>query len=140
MGAMPTGDYAMLSAKPLMGYKCMACDRPLEKLDLKPGPHIPHNKLVPYNAKKGERGSAPNTPPGLDSQPVENRGPQHWYEDVYGPPAADLPVQDVGPILPPGGWKTKPSYMDSRRTKAPSVSKSEASLPVLRQAKPQKTA
>lgn len=38
---VPEGDHAMLSGKPLMGYRCMACDRPLEKLDERPGPYIP---------------------------------------------------------------------------------------------------
>lgn len=37
------GDHAMLSGKPLGGYRCMACDRPLEKLDEAPGPYVPSN-------------------------------------------------------------------------------------------------
>lgn len=36
---------------------------------------------------------------------TEKRGPQNWYEDVKGPPAEALPNQDVGPKLPPGGWR-----------------------------------
>lgn len=39
---------------------------------------------------------------GLDS---DKRGPQHWYTDVHGPPAEQLPSEDVGPHLPPGGWR-----------------------------------
>lgn len=27
------------------------------------------------------------------------------YEDMKGPPAEALPTQDVGPKLPPGGWR-----------------------------------
>ncbi len=40
-GRLADGDHAMLSGKPLLGYRCMACDRPLDKLNDKPGPVIP---------------------------------------------------------------------------------------------------
>ena len=39
------GDHAMLSSKPLQGYKCMACDRPIPVLDERPGPYIPANRM-----------------------------------------------------------------------------------------------
>ncbi len=42
---MADGDHAMLSGKPLMGYRCLACDRPLEKLDEKPGPYLPTHQV-----------------------------------------------------------------------------------------------
>lgn len=45
---MADGDYAMLSSKPLAGYRCMACDRPLQGLDERPGPYIPTN-VMPLN-------------------------------------------------------------------------------------------
>lgn len=34
---------SVLAGKPLGGYRCMACDRPLEKLDEAPGPYVPQN-------------------------------------------------------------------------------------------------
>jgi len=128
---MPEGDHAMLSGKPLMGYRCMACDRPLEKLDEKPGPYIPTYQMpvsvaaapdVNTKASLG-RGGAGLSPehssvmnsPARPGQPLprkaaydpasEKRGPQNWYEDTKGPPAEALPTGDVGPKLPPGGWR-----------------------------------
>jgi hypothetical protein len=35
----------------------------------------------------------------------DKRGPQHWYAEAHGPPAEHLPPDDVGPHLPPGGWR-----------------------------------
>lgn len=35
----------MLSGKPLGGYRCMACDRPLAALDARPGPYLPTGQL-----------------------------------------------------------------------------------------------
>jgi hypothetical protein len=35
----------MLSGKPLGGYRCMACDRPLAALDSRPGPYLPTGQL-----------------------------------------------------------------------------------------------
>lgn len=32
-------------------------------------------------------------------------GPQNWYASVQGLPAEQLPRADVGPHLPPGGWR-----------------------------------
>lgn len=40
-GVRGDGDHTMLAAKPLGGYRCMACDRPLGALDASPGPHLP---------------------------------------------------------------------------------------------------
>ncbi len=37
------------------------------------------------------------------------RGPQNWYEEQHGPAAEGLPKEDVGPRLPPGGWKSSQS-------------------------------
>lgn len=42
------GDHAMLSSKPLMGYRCMACDRPLGSLEQSPGPYLPTG-LMPHS-------------------------------------------------------------------------------------------
>lgn len=35
----------MLSGKPLGGYRCMACDRPLGSLDARSGPYLPTGQL-----------------------------------------------------------------------------------------------
>lgn len=40
------GDHAMLAGKPaVLGYRCMACDRPIDKLDNTSGPHIPNYQV-----------------------------------------------------------------------------------------------
>eukprot|EP00878_Enallax_costatus_P029505 GHUV01031999.1.p1 GENE.GHUV01031999.1~~GHUV01031999.1.p1 ORF type:complete len:325 (+),score=131.41 GHUV01031999.1:198-1172(+) len=39
------GDHTMLAAKPLAGYRCMACDRPLGSLDPSPGPYLPSGQM-----------------------------------------------------------------------------------------------
>lgn len=45
LGQASDGDHSMLSGKPLGGYRCMACDRPLATLDSRPGPHLPTGQL-----------------------------------------------------------------------------------------------
>jgi hypothetical protein len=45
LGQATDGDHSMLSGKPLGGYRCMACDRPLTTLDARPGPHLPTGQL-----------------------------------------------------------------------------------------------
>ncbi|GMH39092.1 hypothetical protein BSKO_06990 [Bryopsis sp. KO-2023] len=103
---VPFGDYAMLSTKPMVGYKCMACDRPLEKLGQYAGPYIPNDKLPGLGRTspelRSEAGSPRQTSP---STPDGKRGPQHWYDELNGPAAQHLPKEDVGPHLPPGGWR-----------------------------------
>ena len=42
---VPRGNKAILSGKPLLGYRCMGCDRPLGKLVQVPGPFVPTNIL-----------------------------------------------------------------------------------------------
>ena len=42
---VPRGNKAILSGKPLSGYRCMGCDRPLGKLVQVPGPFVPTNIL-----------------------------------------------------------------------------------------------
>lgn len=113
-GRLGEGDHAMLAGKPVMGYRCMACDRPLTQLEERAGPYVPTNVLLPR--------SEPTSPPrqrAKEESPEEGnnssrrktgtvdgeRGPQTWYEDTHGPPAVALPPQDVGPHLPPGGWR-----------------------------------
>ncbi|KAJ9526131.1 hypothetical protein QJQ45_009588 [Haematococcus lacustris] len=129
----PESDHAMLAGKALLGYRqvthptpsapsrtagpvlqatiasspgtcmCMACDRPLERLDEKPGPYIPTYQMpvkvpaAPDTSSKGKLVKKPFDP--------SHRGPQNWYEDNNGPPADALPPSDVGPKLPPGGWR-----------------------------------
>jgi hypothetical protein len=41
--------------------------------------------------------------PGVPARRVA--GPQNWYAQAHGLPAEQLPKGDVGPHLPPGGWK-----------------------------------
>ena len=62
---VPRGNKAILSGKPLSGYRCMGCDRPLGKLVQVPGPFVPTNILdnhfkdhTPVHAA-GWRGTSP---------------------------------------------------------------------------------
>lgn len=34
------------------------------------------------------------------------RGPQTWYDGAHGKPGSDLPRDDLGPVLPGGGWRS----------------------------------
>jgi hypothetical protein len=45
LGQPTDDDHSMLSGKPLGGYRCMACDRPLSTLNARPGPHLPTGQL-----------------------------------------------------------------------------------------------
>mmetsp|Transcript_28874 Transcript_28874/g.63614 ORF Transcript_28874/g.63614 Transcript_28874/m.63614 type:complete len:1064 (-) Transcript_28874:692-3883(-) len=114
----PDSDHAMLAGRPVGGYRCLACDRPLEKLDERPGPYIPTYQMpvkVPAapdtTVKQVTRGLMPEPSTGSVSGrkkvPFDpsQRGPQSWYEDSHGAPADALPKEDVGPKLPPGGWR-----------------------------------
>ena len=46
----------------------------------------------------------------------DGHGPQHWYPDAHGRPAEVLPKEDVGPHLPPGGWRAGTSQGSRPRT------------------------
>ena len=124
LSRVPDGDHAMLSSKPLLGYRCMACDRPLEKLDERPGPHIPTNQMpvnvAPYERRGIGMAVSNDLPPKPLHEPrlssehssargakagSDGRGPQNWYQDVHGSPAQHLPANHVGPHLPRGGWR-----------------------------------
>eukprot|EP00879_Flechtneria_rotunda_P012731 GHRR01013295.1.p1 GENE.GHRR01013295.1~~GHRR01013295.1.p1 ORF type:complete len:345 (+),score=158.58 GHRR01013295.1:22-1035(+) len=136
------GDHTMLAAKPLAGYKCIACDRPLGTLDVNPGPYLPTGQMpvsLPTAAElTSATAQAKQLPPagvhihratvqgpaqaaagaeagtaatgdrsGKPGDPTNRRatGPQNWYAAAHGPPADQLPKADVGPHLPPGGWR-----------------------------------
>lgn len=40
---------------------------------------------------------------GLDGAGAEPMGPQNWFKEAHGQSAQELPKEDVGPHLPPGG-------------------------------------
>jgi hypothetical protein len=82
-------DHAMLSGRPILGYRCLACDRPLESLDERPGPHIPTHQLTSRTPPEGKSrgGLGPLSPEGSTIKPGERkkvpfdpsqRGPQNW--------------------------------------------------------------
>lgn len=127
----PDGDYAMLSSKPLFGYRCMSCDRPLDKLENQPGYYIPHELFPPSSRAtdpsvasppKSPLRSGANSPGPRDTSPAPRRpvsGPgssaaasqrpgitpqKGWFNDAHGPPLIERP-SDAGPHLPPGGWR-----------------------------------
>ncbi|KAG2499133.1 hypothetical protein HYH03_002716 [Edaphochlamys debaryana] len=118
--SMAPGDHAMLAARPITGYRCMACDRPLNQLDNEPGPFIPTNLLPMRGAPAADsaRGVRSGRPAGGELSPQASssrvaqfnmdpnvRAVQNWYKDQSGPAAEALPPQHVGPHLPPGGWR-----------------------------------
>ncbi|KAG2440350.1 hypothetical protein HXX76_004455 [Chlamydomonas incerta] len=137
---MAPGDHAMLAARPITGYRCMACDRPLDQLDVLPGPHIPTQQLpirVPAATDVSTRGQVArgSARPGVAPDPLSPqssaqklqyntdpnvRGVQNWYKDATGMAAEALPPQHVGPHLPPGGWRPSNPGM-GKLTGAPSL-------------------
>ncbi|GLC35979.1 hypothetical protein PLESTB_000525600 [Pleodorina starrii] len=141
----PPGDHAMLAARPITGYRCMACDRPLDQLDVSPGPHVPTQQLpvrVPAGSDatvrtqvRSGRGD-PLSPQASSQRLAYNNDPsvrsiQQWYKDAPSVIAAEaLPRDHVGPHLPPGGWR--PSNPGSGN-KQPSA---QGSLPSLDGPKP----
>ena len=58
----------------------------------------------------------------------DTHGPQHWYPDAHGRPAESLPKEDVGPHLPPGGWRAGTSQGSRPRTGLASSGDGESSL------------
>ncbi len=90
---MAPGDHAMLAARPIQGYRCMACDRPLDTLDTLPGPHIPTAQLPVrgspvdpsgrVQARSGRQGADQLSPqPSADKLKPNHdpnvRGVQNW--------------------------------------------------------------
>eukprot|EP01025_Chloroclados_australasicus_P049196 TRINITY_DN55944_c0_g1_i1.p1 TRINITY_DN55944_c0_g1~~TRINITY_DN55944_c0_g1_i1.p1 ORF type:complete len:118 (-),score=2.78 TRINITY_DN55944_c0_g1_i1:17-370(-) len=99
----------MLSSKPLLGYRCMACDRPLEKLDDKTGPFIPHNVMsVQESAKLSREGTRNRREKG------DSKGTNVIQED--GTNNSEI-AQDVGPNLPKGGWRSQGTQPYTRKLK-----------------------
>ncbi|KAL0045027.1 hypothetical protein WJX82_005766 [Trebouxia sp. C0006] len=130
LSMMRDGDHAMLAGKPLQGYRCMACDRPLAKLDpdmggFVPGPYMPisvslepskNNGVGKEGSGQGRSGASRKGPPAAQhsrtalhaQQPLTGEDPvtpQNWFKEAQGQPAQALPKEDVGPHLPPGGWR-----------------------------------
>lgn len=50
-------------------------------------------------------GGSPGGSPEPGSAGRRLTGPQSWYAQAHGLPAEQLPKGDVGPHLPPGGWR-----------------------------------
>ncbi|EFJ44837.1 hypothetical protein VOLCADRAFT_106223 [Volvox carteri f. nagariensis] len=134
------GDHAMLAARPITGYRCMACDRPLDQLDVSPGPHVPTQQLpvrvpaatdtVSRSQVRSGRGDPLSPQASAQRLAYANdpnaRNGQNWYKDAPPVVAAEaLPRDYVGPHLPPGGWR--PSNPGSA-VKQPSM---QGSLPAL---------
>ena len=88
-----------------MGYRCMACDRPLVKLDDRRGPHLPTFQLPVSVSGQMEQRSQRNLSPLQQQQQQqqaqlspqnsetklkknynydpEKRGPQNWWVHCY---------------------------------------------------------
>ncbi len=127
------GDHAMLSSRPaVLGYRCMACDRPLAALAEAAGPWVPGGAMPPplplppaWGEWDGEaaagRARSPAPPGGGGGAAAMRRrtdgalgaswdGGQLPPGSPPRPPgtaptAADLPAALLGPRLPPGGWR-----------------------------------
>lgn len=76
-------------------------------------------------AEAGAAGAVLPSDPLIASSPDASKrlvGPQNWYTAVHGLPAEQLPKADVGPQLPPGGWRgTQPLKGDDAGSVLPSV-------------------
>ncbi|KAK9835644.1 hypothetical protein WJX74_004933 [Apatococcus lobatus] len=123
------GDFAILASRPIMGYKCMACDRPLAHLEDKSGPAVSSNFLPARpgvdarrmgNAKV-EEGRGRSGPTRADSPEREHAasvgGTPDDARSVHGLPmekhavaGKSVPGQELGPQLPKGGWRSKSPY------------------------------
>lgn len=99
MKRLPDGDYAMLSSKPLFGYRCMSCDRPLDKLESQPGYYVP-SELFPTRRVDGVQ-SRTNSPPK-----TEPGSPERAASPPPRRPASSVgirqPAFDTAVDVPPG--------------------------------------
>eukprot|EP00798_Chlamydomonas_sp_ICE-L_P000441 gene441-1839_t len=113
--AVAEGEHAMISGKPLLGFKCMACDRPLDKLDGTSGPYIP-NQMMPTKGgevQAGNKGGKPVLPDindkgtgaqrkkplmAFESSARRDGAGIPWNEDK-GDPEYPTASGDVGPNL-----------------------------------------
>eukprot|EP00210_Caulerpa_lentillifera_P003468 g3310.t1 len=113
VGMMPFGDHAMLSAKPILGYKCMACDRPLEKIDAEQGPFVPRN-ILPATKPKSHTEIIYQ-----DSEIAQQDFSQVHFIRTPRDAVKVLGSEDanLGPTLPKGGWKTHGNYRAKLRSR-----------------------
>ncbi|KAL3160344.1 hypothetical protein ABBQ32_010678 [Trebouxia sp. C0010 RCD-2024] len=103
-----------------------------------PGPHMPisvttepskNNGVVVFvkegaggragGARKGPHTTQHSRAVGHSHQSQageEPVGPQNWYKEAGGQPAEALPREDVGPHLPPGGWRAGTSQGSRAQT------------------------
>lgn len=82
------GDHTMLASKPLAGYRCMACDRPLGSLDASPGPFLPTGALPVTLPSGADLAAGPAGPAGarVSNSTVESTASHlirtEWLEDA----------------------------------------------------------
>mmetsp|Transcript_399 Transcript_399/g.665 ORF Transcript_399/g.665 Transcript_399/m.665 type:complete len:175 (+) Transcript_399:2953-3477(+) len=71
-GPNASGDYAVLAGKPLLGWKCMSCDRPLLKLNDREAQKVVNSRL-PSSASPNPRSNmgAGFNPAGFRPQRIE---------------------------------------------------------------------
>jgi hypothetical protein len=86
MSKFGDGDHAMLSAKPVFGYRCMACDRPLDKLDESPGPYRPQ-KAMPTRTTEASDRTSPKRDTGTAGALRSREGPVKLKAGSYDPAA-----------------------------------------------------
>ena len=123
------GDNAILSSKPLLGLRCMSCDRPLDEVQDTPGTYMP-GQMFPARTKELNKAQGLNEahdPHALHPKPqsqsssrlvaassrksVPNGTPSRLTPSPgRRPPADRTPSHLVGPTLPPGGWRGNQDY------------------------------
>ena len=83
------GKKAMLSGKQLQGFRCMACDRPLNKLGRAPGKHISTNALINHvdHSTDKQRGLASREGGRRRPPTRESPGPELMAVDATPHPA-----------------------------------------------------
>ncbi|KAJ7524039.1 hypothetical protein O6H91_18G074300 [Diphasiastrum complanatum] len=115
----PESDRAMFTGKPLLGFRCMSCDQPIERLNPTRADYLPTNimpkQLLPMlSAERIFASDKKEMPPNSDSSPVTPEG-----ESMRVTPDSDTPTDNqlkelisVGQQLSPNS-ATMPRYASS---------------------------
>ena len=116
-GRKGEGDLAILSSKPLMGLRCMSCDRPLDEVEADRGPFVPVSGFPPGRGEVAGRAKGVPREGGSGASPPRSppRRPQTANPAAARPPAAasrdGSPSQRDGSPpregAPPPNWYTE---------------------------------
>eukprot|EP00884_Botryococcus_braunii_P022278 jgi/Botrbrau1/8734/Bobra.0090s0010.2 len=113
------GDHSIMSRKPIMGYRCMGCDQPLQGLSEGPGSPLPtralpvsisvdyarSNGIDPGQHQRPMTASQRTSPNATHGSSISLTGVQDWYGQTE---KQAISRDEIGPRLPPGGWRSRP--------------------------------